>query len=89
MRILCQAKDIGVDGTFKITPKPWRQVMIVSAQVREGIWVPVAFGYLPDKQLDSYTTFFNLLNTAISSYGYVSYIFLKKIVNRFETGLKL
>ena len=57
MRILCQAKDIGVDGTFKITPKPWRQVMIVSAQVREGIWVPVAFGYLPDKKLDSYTSF--------------------------------
>ena len=44
LRILCNGKDIAVDGTFKITPHPWKQVLIMSAQVKEGIWVPVAFG---------------------------------------------
>ena len=38
LEILCRAKDIGVDGTFKITPEPWKQVAIISAQVREGIY---------------------------------------------------
>ena len=67
LKILARAKDIGVDGTFKITPKPWKQVAIISAEVREGIWVPVAFGYLPDKKYDTYTTFFSLLKTTMAS----------------------
>ena len=32
-----------------------------------GVWVAVAFGYLPDKKLDSYSTFFSLLKTTIAS----------------------
>ena len=68
LKILVRAKDICIDGTFKITPKPWKQVAIISAQVREGVWVPCAFGYLPDKRIDTYRTFLSLLKNSILNY---------------------
>lgn len=59
-----------MDGTFKITPDPWKQVAIVSVEISEGNWIPIAFGLLPDKKLDSYLTFFNLLKTALASHNF-------------------
>ena len=41
---------------------------IISAQVREGVWVPCAFGYLPDKRIDTYRTFLSLLKNSILNY---------------------
>ena len=46
----------------------------------------IILGYLPDKQLDSYTTFFNLLNTAISSYGYE--LSAQSIMSDFEINIR-
>ena len=35
--------------------------MIIAAEVSPGIWVPVAFGFLPDKTLTAYLIFFGLV----------------------------
>ena len=51
LKRLARAKSFCANGTFKITPAPWGQVMIISAEATEGTWVPVAFGLLPDKKL--------------------------------------
>ena len=50
------------------------------------MWVPVAFGYLPDKKLDSYTTFFSLLKTTITSHGLE--LSAASIMSDFEINLR-
>ena len=45
---MSRAKSLGVDGTFKICPHLWHQVMIICAEVSKKFFVPVAFGFLPD-----------------------------------------
>ena len=50
------------------------------------MWVPVAFGYLPDKKLDSYTTFFSLLKTTITSHGFE--LSAASIMSDFEINLR-
>ena len=68
LKHLAKAKTICGDGTFKLTPKPWKQIMIISAEIIEDVWIPVAFGYLPDKKKDTYNMFFGLLRSALSQY---------------------
>ena len=67
LQSLARSDCIAMDGTFKITPHPWKQVAIVSAEISEGCWIPVAYGLLPDKKRDTYDTFFGLLKTALTS----------------------
>ena len=56
-----RAKTVSSDGTFKIAYKKlWSQIMIIAAEVSNGIWVPVIFGYLPDKTFAAYLIFFGL-----------------------------
>ena len=47
---MSRAKSLGVDGTFKICPHLWHQVMIICAEASKNVFVPVAFGFLPDKK---------------------------------------
>ena len=63
---LARSSTFCMDGTFKITPNPWSQVAIISAQISIDTWVPIAFALLPDKKLDTYIHFFNLLKTALT-----------------------
>ena len=51
LKLISRTEAIGLDGTFKISPKLWKQVFIVNAQVISDLWLPVAFAFLPDKQL--------------------------------------
>ena len=62
LKALARARSFSSDGTFKIAFKPlWSQIMIIAAEVSPGIWVPVAFGFLPDKTLTAYLIFFGLV----------------------------
>ena len=65
LRRLARVKTFCMDGTFKITPKPWAQVAIISAEISTDTWVPIAFGLLSDKKLDTYVHFFMALKTAV------------------------
>ena len=51
MKIMKRSMAIGLDGTFAIAPSLWKQVFIINAEVISDVWVPVAFAFLPDKQL--------------------------------------
>ena len=67
LKFLARSDCIAMDVTFKITPSPWKQVGIISAEISEECWIPIAFGLLPDKKRDTYDTFFGLLKTALTS----------------------
>ena len=69
LEFLARSDCIAMDGTFKITPHPWKQVGIISAEISEECWIPIAFGLLPDKKRDTYDTFLGLLKTALSSHN--------------------
>ena len=69
LRRLARVETFCMDGTFKITPKPWSQVAIISAELSQDVWVPIAFGLLPDKKLDTYVHFFTALKTALGKHN--------------------
>ena len=65
LKILADARAISVDGTFKMAPKLWKQLFIVCAEVPGGVWLPCAFGLLPDKKESTYIKFFYRLKEAL------------------------
>ena len=67
LKILARAKALSADGTFKICPKLWGQVMILCAEVGLGIWVPVLFALLPDKKSQSYLAFFQSVKQCLAN----------------------
>ena len=69
LKILSRAKGIGVDGTFSISPKLWTQVFIVTVEVTSEQWVPVAYAFLPDKNLDSYVAALRTIEQRLAFLG--------------------
>ena len=62
LEALARARSFSGDGTFKIAfKKLWTQIFIISAEVSKGVWVPVVFGYLPDKTFATYLIFFGIV----------------------------
>ena len=82
-----------VDGTFKSSTKHWKQLFVMLCNFN-GTWLPVAFGWLPDKNLLSYQLFLILVLEAFfkhkaeihNIYG-KSKLKLKKIKMDFELGI--
>jgi len=53
LRALMKAKVWAVDGCFSI-PDPFAQLVTIHAKVKPGMYVPAVYGFLPDKQRNSY-----------------------------------
>ena len=58
--LLSVCKYGSVDGTFKAMTKKWKQLFVFIVNYR-GSFLPVAFGWLPDKSVLSYHLFLLLL----------------------------
>ena len=41
--------------------KLWKQIMVLSAEIDDNKWAPVAFGLLPSKTYASYYSFYKCL----------------------------
>ena len=63
----------------------WKQVGIISAEISEECWIPIAFGLLPDKKRDTYDTFLGLLKTALSSHNLE--LSARTVMSDFEVSL--
>ena len=55
-----------VDGTFFMTPKLGKQTFVLSIKVG-GLWIPVAYGLLPDKKETSYLAFHFMLKRKLQN----------------------
>lgn len=66
LRRFARVSTFCMDGTFKITPRPWAQVAIISAELSTDTWTPIAFALLADKKLDTYLHLFNSIKSAVA-----------------------
>ena len=66
LRLLARSTAISCDGTFKVCPKLWFQLFIVCGEISDGLWLPLAFGFLPNKKKETYKSFFTQLKDALS-----------------------
>ena len=69
LKILARSQQILGDGTFKITPSLWCQTFVISVQVQDSVFAPVAFCLLPDKKRGSYDAMFSMLKEALELRG--------------------
>jgi hypothetical protein len=66
--LLSKCRWGSVDGTFKSSSKQWKQLFVMLCKY-EGSWLPMAFGWLPDKSFTSYQIFLILLMEAFRSHS--------------------
>ena len=66
--LLSKCRWGSVDGTFKSSSKQWKQLFVMLCEY-EGSWLPMAFGWLPDKYFASYQIFLILLMEAFRSHS--------------------
>ena len=64
--LLANCRWASVDGTFKAASKQWKQVFVMLCNYG-NTWLPMAFGWLPDKSYASYKIFLLMLLTAFKS----------------------
>ena len=91
--VLSVSKKGSVDGTFKSSARDWYQLFILCVEYR-GKFIPVAFGWLPDKKPISYFTFIVLVllafkekeNEILEMYG-KSELKLRKIKCDYEVAI--
>ena len=60
LKQLSRGLKSSVDGTFKSSCNLWKQHLIRMVK-DNGYWVPVVFGWLPDKSETSYKVFFYMI----------------------------
>ena len=85
--IAARASEILGDGTFKITPKLWHQVFVISVQVTSEVYVPAAVFLLPDKMGISYSAAFSLFREALETRGLS--LAAKWFMSDFEPAIKI
>ena len=69
MSFLPKARALFTDGTFKMVPKTFRQLLIINGQVDKGVYVPLIFALLPSKRTPAYKIVFDFMKTTLDQLG--------------------
>ena len=77
---LQSSRYLGMDGTFKVSPSEWYQVLIVHAYIHGKVF-PRAFILLPDKSENTYDKAFTILKELMPNLN------PKEVMVDFEKGL--
>ena len=73
-----------LDGTFKSCCKLWKQQFVFMLK-SNGHWIPVVFGWLPDKTEESYKVFLHLVLEKLKELGIAFNV--KEIIVDFELNI--
>lgn len=68
LKILCETPKLYVDGTFKSCPKFFKQIFTIHGYVK-GMYVPLVFFLLPDKDSCTYTEMFKSIVAKCESHN--------------------
>ena len=85
LNLLTLCKKASVDGTFRIAPTNWSQIFIFMVKYDDK-FVPICFGFLPNKTEISYTIFFTMIQVELEKRNLNCS--LKKIMVDFEIGIQ-
>ena len=69
MGFLQAAQGVFVDGTFKMCPKLWTQILVITAQVGSNMYIPCLFALLPCKKTIAYDKVFNFITNTLREMG--------------------
>ena len=84
LKLLEKCTRGSLDGTFKSSCKLWKQNFILMVKYC-GIWIPVCWGWLPDKKEKSYKMFLHLIMKKMSELGLT--FNLKEIICDYEINI--
>ena len=84
IRQLSRNLKSSVDGTFKSSCSLWKQQFIWMVK-DTGYWVPVVFGWLPDKSGTSYKVFFHMVQEKMRELGLE--LKVKSVLSDFELNI--
>ena len=85
LNLLGLCKKASVDGTFKIAPTNWSQIFILMAKYDDK-FVPICFGFLPNKTEISYKIFFTMIQLELEKRNIQCS--MKKMMVDFEIGIQ-
>lgn len=82
LKALASATYIATDGTFKLSPSLWTQIITVHGVYAGFGSIPFVFGLLPNKKQETYLRFFNALKECIPGFSPTN------CLSDFEVGLQ-
>ncbi|CAF1270853.1 unnamed protein product [Rotaria sordida] len=85
-KLLCISTQLFADGTFVVTPCPFKQTYVVQALHESGIVIPVAWILLNNKKTLTYQLLFKLLQSAAQERKLK--FSPKRLMTDFETAVK-
>lgn len=69
LRVMARAKSLSVDGTFRMCPKLWGQLLVICAEVTQNSFVPVAFVLMPKRKTANYDIVFQSIKDRLDDLG--------------------
>ncbi|CAF1643914.1 unnamed protein product, partial [Rotaria magnacalcarata] len=85
-QLLCRTTQLFADGTFAVTPRPFKQTYIIQALHESGFVLPVAWILLNDKKKLTYQLLFKLLQSSAEERKIKFYPI--QLMTDFETAVK-
>ena len=84
LKLLSQTSRGSVDGTFKSSCRLWKQNFILMVKFK-GIWIPVCWGWLPNKKELAYKKFLQLILKKMEALGLT--FNLKELICDYEINI--
>ena len=88
LRLFVSCRAIFLDGTFKMAPKLWKQLLIINVELDEHISFPVTFAFLPNKKKETYEKVLGELKTLVQDLG-IGELAAAQAMADFEQAIRL